>query len=264
MLTACHPFYSAEKRIVVFARLAEEKPLANRTPDPIGLVQDRRTTGSSLTTSRSMADDAQQRVTRAYDRLARIYDLYDTPMDWLGVRRRRRRLLGRAWGRALEIGIGTGRNLPLYPSGVGLTGIDISEGMLGRARHRARRHLFDVELQLADAQRLPFEDDSFDTVTATCVFCSVADPVQGLREAARVCSSEGRVLLLEHVRPRNRLLGWLADRLSPLTRRLLGPEINRRTEENVAAAGLEIVDILRGGVWREIEARPVGNSTGRS
>ena len=55
--------------------------------------------------------------------------------------------------------------------------------------------------------------------------------------------------------PRNRLLGWLADRLSPLTRRLFGPEINRRTEENVAAAGLEIVEIHRAGIWREIAAR---------
>lgn len=72
---------------------------------------------------------------------------------------------------------------------------------------------------------------------------------------ARVVKPDGQVLALEHVRPRNPLLGWLADRLSPVTRRLIGPEINRRTEENFAAAGLEIVDVRREGVWREIVAR---------
>lgn len=201
----------------------------------------------------------QGAVTRAYDRLARVYDIYDAPMDWLGgVHRRRRRMLGRARGEVLEVGIGTGRNIKLYRDDVQLTGIDISEGMLAQARRKLRRAERSVELREADVQELPFGSDSFDTVTATCVFCSVADPVRGLAEVARVCRPEGRVLLVEHVRPRNRLLGWIADRLSPLTRRLFGPEINRRTEENVAAAGLEILDVRRGGIWREIEARPPG------
>ncbi len=66
------------------------------------------------------------------------------------------------------------------------------------------------------------------------------------------------MLLLEHVRPRNRLLGWLADQATPIVRRLIGPEINRRTEDNIAAAGLDIVDIRRWGVWREVIAVPEG------
>ena len=113
-----------------------------------------------------------------------------------------------------------------------------------------------VLFEQADAEALPHPDQSFDTVTATCVFCSVADPIRGLREVRRVVKREGRVLLLEHVRPRNPILGKLFDLLSPITRRLIGPEINRRTEDNVRAAGLEIVDVRRHGVWREIEARP--------
>ncbi|MFU8839971.1 MAG: hypothetical protein ACNA8R_04535 [Nitriliruptoraceae bacterium] len=88
------------------------------------------------------------------------------------------------------------------------------------------------------------------------VTLDVADPVQGLRELARVAKPAGRVLLLEQVRPRNRPLGALADLVSPLARRLFGPEVNRRTERNVAVAGLEIVTVRREGVWREIEARP--------
>jgi ubiquinone/menaquinone biosynthesis C-methylase UbiE len=110
-------------------------------------------------------------------------------------------------------------------------------------------------LEQADVERLPFVDASFDTVTATCVFCSVEHPVRGLEEVRRVTKPSGQVLLLEHVRPRNPLLGRLSDLLSPLTRRF-GPEINRRTEENIRKAGLDIVSVRRDGVWREIVARP--------
>lgn len=199
-------------------------------------------------------ESEQAAVTRRYDRLAPVYDLFDWPMAFT-IRRRRRRLLSRASGKTLEVGVGTGRNLALYARGVDLTGIDVSARMLERAERSARRHGLNVELQVSDVQDLPFEDNSFDAVTATCVFCSVADPVAGLREAARVVKLDGQVLLLEHVRPRNWVLGWLADRLSPLVRRFVGPEINRRTEDNVTTAGLEIIDVAANGVWRQIVAR---------
>ena len=193
---------------------------------------------------------------RTYDRVAPIYDLYSGPMELLGGSRRRRRLLGRATGDVLEAGIGTGLNLAHYPRGVRVTGIDVSPRMLARARRRAQEVDLEVVLDVADVEDLPFDDDRFDTATATCVFCSVSDPVGGLRELARVAKPDGRVLLLEHVRPENRLLGMLADLASPVTRRLIGPELNRPTERNAEAAGLEIVSVRREGVWREIEARP--------
>ena len=202
------------------------------------------------------ARSAQEEVTARYDRIARFYDLFDKPMDLLGVRRRRRRLLRLARGRTLEVGVGTGRNLSLYPDDVDLTGIDVAQNMLVRARRVAERGDRGVRLELADVQDLPYADATFDTATATCVFCSVADPVLGLSEVARVVRPDGQVLLLEHVRPRNRLVGWLADRLNPVVSRLMGPEVNRRTEDNVIAAGLEIIDVRRWGVWREIIARP--------
>lgn len=128
----------------------------------------------------------QDEVTRRYDRNARFYDLLDKPMDLLGVGRRRTRLLGKARGQTLEVGVGTGRNLGLYPDGVDLTAIDVSANMLARARRMADRAGIDVTLREADVKDLPFGDDSFDTISATCVFCSVADPVAGLREIARV------------------------------------------------------------------------------
>lgn len=103
-------------------------------------------------------------------------------------------------------------------------------------------------------ERLPYPDGGFDTVTAACVFCSVGDPVRGLQETARVARPGGQVLLYEHVRPRNPVLGKITDLVSPLTRRLFGPELNRPTERNVETAGLRVPEIRRRGIWREIIA----------
>jgi len=194
-------------------------------------------------------------VARVYDRLAPLYDWLNAPMERLGGDARRARVIAGASGRVLEIGVGTGRNLPLYSAAADVTAVDISARMLRRAEERARRSRAPVRLQQADAEALPFPDGSFDTVTATCVFCSVNDPVRALREARRVVKPDGEVRLLEHVRPSNPLIGRLFDWLSPLTRRLIGPEINRRTEENVRASGLMIDAVRRDGIWREIVAR---------
>lgn len=202
------------------------------------------------------------RVARTYDRIAAVYDLLETPMDWFGGRRRRCRVLANAYGCVLEVGIGTGRNLALYPPGVRPTGIDISPKMLQRAQRQARRLRLDIPLEVADVEALPFGDATFDCVTATCVFCSVPDPIRGLREVARVCKPAGQVLLVEHVRPRIETLGRIFDWVSPLTKRLIGPEINRRTEDNVASAGLVIIDIRRHGIWREIRAQPGSRPAG--
>lgn len=197
----------------------------------------------------------QERVTRRYERVARLYDLWSAPMELFGMRIRRRRLLERARGRVLEAGVGTGRNLEHYPQGVEMIGIDVSPRMLERARRRVQALCHEVELRQADVQELPYQDGTFDTVVATCLFCSVPDPVRGLRELARVATPEGQVLLLEHVRPENPLIRRLADLVSPLSRRLCGCSLNRRTEDNARAAGLGLVEVRRDGIWREIVAR---------
>lgn len=191
-----------------------------------------------------------------YNRLARLYDLYTAPMEWFGGTKRRARLLARAHGRVLEVGVGTGLNLKYYSPDVDLVGVDIAERMLKVAQRRTRHLRRAARLDVADIHSLPFADATFDTVTATCVFCSVADPVAGLREVRRVIKPGGHALLLEHVRPEGRVLGWLADRLTPFIQWLFGPAINRRTEENIVRAGLRIDHVRRKGIWREIVATP--------
>ncbi len=116
--------------------------------------------------------------------------LYDPLMELpenLGLHRLRREALRGMQGQILELGMGTGRNIPLYPPGVEhLSGIDPDETMLRQARRRAGKVSFPVELLLASAEDLPFEEDSFDAVVGTLVFCTISDPRQALREVRRV------------------------------------------------------------------------------
>jgi ubiquinone/menaquinone biosynthesis C-methylase UbiE len=206
-----------------------------------------------------VADDnasEQAGVTRRYDRMASTYDLYDAPMELMGTKKRRRALVGKASGTVLEVGVGTGKNLRYYTAGTEVAGIDVSSQMVQRAERRLAALRMKANLVEADVQDLPFDDDTFDTAVGTCVFCSVVDPVQGLRELGRVVRPDGRILLLEHVRPTNKLLGRISDVASIFTRRIFGFRTNRRTEENVAAAYLEIIEVTRNGVWRQIVARP--------
>lgn len=154
--------------------------------------------------------------------------------------------------KVLEIGVGTGKNFPYYPPSMEVTAIDISPAMLERARQKAERDGINVPLELQDAQDLQFPEDSFDTVVATFVFCSVPDPVQGLREAARVLKPGGQFLVLEHVLSHKPILHSLMKLANPLAVRLSGANINRETVENVRHAGLSIVSVEH--LWADIVA----------
>jgi len=209
---------------------------------------------------------ATAKTAARYDRIAPIYDLMEVLMERT-AKGWRELLWAQAEGeRILEVGVGTGKNMPYYPKGPKITAIDLSTRMLQRARRRAEREGVEVELLQVDAQALDFPDKSFDTVVATFVFCSVPDPVLGLRELGRVTKREGRILLLEHMRPENRGLGRLFDLFNPLVVRLFGFNINRRTLENVRRAGLEIEtirDLSKGGIVKLIMARPSADREGK-
>jgi ubiquinone/menaquinone biosynthesis C-methylase UbiE len=194
-----------------------------------------------------------------YNRIAFIYDIMEAPLEFLRLASWREKLHSCIIGsRALEIGVGTGKNLPYYPPGVKISAIDFSRRMLSRAREKALQNNLKVEFLEMDAQQLAFPDDYFDTVFATFVFCSVPDPVIGLKELRRVCKPEGRLLLLEHMRPANPVIGFLFDLLNPLVVRMTGANINRKTIDNVKSAGwqVKIDQKLSSDIVRWIEAKP--------
>jgi ubiquinone/menaquinone biosynthesis C-methylase UbiE len=197
-------------------------------------------------------------LTRArYQRISSFYD----PMEGLAESRYepwRERIWSMVKGpKVLEAGVGTGKNMTYYPQGMEITAIDLTPGMLGRAQRRAEALNVDVDLQLGDVQRLPYPDNFFDTVIATFLFCSVPDPVLGLQELRRVVKPDGQVLLLEHMRSPNPILGALMDVVNPMMVRMTGANINRRTVENVRRSGLhldQVEDLAMGGIFKLIVA----------
>lgn len=186
-----------------------------------------------------------------YDRNAAVYDKVLSPVEKT-LSKWRKRLLKDANGKTLEIGIGTGKSLSDYPKGVSITGIDSSENMLKYARKRANGYNNIEELLIMDAEDLRFPDNTFDTVVSSCVFCSINNPVKALKEIKRVCKSTGTVYLLEHVRSNKKVIGKIMDILNPISFKLYGDNINRRTYDNLIKAGFEASQIEIEKVWWDI------------
>lgn len=211
-------------------------------------------------------EEATEHTRSRYDTAAPVYDFMEWPVErWL-FRAWRETLWADVEGEVLEIGVGTGKNVPYYPDDTHVTAIDLSTEMLKRARRVAGSHPGkDVTLREMDAHALDFQDDTFDDVVATFVFCSVPDPKQGLREAFRVTKPGGRLHLLEHMRASAPWLARIMDALDGPVHWLTGVHIARETVEYVRAAGWafdEVTSLSWADVFRRIQAHKPGDEPG--
>jgi ubiquinone/menaquinone biosynthesis C-methylase UbiE len=199
-----------------------------------------------------------QEISRKYDRFARWYDWVEGVPDVLGVRRLRGRLLQRASGKVLEVAAGTGKNLSYYSRDSQVIALDLSKEMLNVARERAAKLSLHASFLVADAEALPFSEQSFDTVVSSLSTCTFPGPVAALEEMKRVCRSGGKVLLLEHGRSDREWLGRWQDRHADQFAKLLGCHWNREPLNLVREAGLRVDGANRDcvGIFHQIEASP--------
>ncbi len=171
--------------------------------------------------------------------------LYD-PLVWAGersgLRSERKALLSHARGRTLEIGAGTGLNMPHYPEDLNeLLLAEPEPAMRARLEKRSSREHRQAQLIDAPAERLPFADETVDTVVSTLVLCTVEAPGPALGEIARVLRPDGQLLFIEHVRSGSAILAWLQDRLAgPWRLFAQGCRCNRATAELILACGLDL------------------------
>jgi|Deesub1362A_J573_1020465.scaffolds.fasta_scaffold02125_9 ubiquinone/menaquinone biosynthesis C-methylase UbiE len=197
-------------------------------------------------------------VKSKYDRVAPFYDFYELFAEILFFKRWRKLAVSKLKGsKVLEVGAGTGKNFPYYPRDLKALATDISEKMIERAEKRAAKLNLPIKLEKMDAQRLLLKENSFDSALSTFVFCSVPDPVKGLKEIKRVLKKDGVAVFLEHVRPSG-FLGKIFDFLNPFIYRATGVNINRDTVRNIQKAGFKIVEDrnLLLGIFKLITAKP--------
>lgn len=183
----------------------------------------------------------------AYDRYLLPY-LIDCACGMKAVQRERAALIPRASGRVLEVGIGTGRNLPFYDrTRLGsLCGLDPAAQMHRLARRRAAQAQLEVELLDLPAEKIPADDGSFDTVVSTFTLCTISDAAQALREMRRVLKPGGHLLFCEHgLAPDQSVRRW-QHRLTPLWKPLAGGcHLDRDIAGLLEAGGFRVVDMQR-------------------
>lgn len=183
-------------------------------------------------------------ISEKYNGCARWYDLVGK--------------LSRASGKVLEIAAGTGKNFAHYPAGCQITAVDLSEGMLAVARQRADELSLTINFALMNAQNLGFPNACFDAVVSSLSTCTFPDPVTALKEMARVCRPDGKILLLEHGRSDREWLGRFQDRYADQFAKPVGCHWNRELLALAKSARFKIIGSRRNffGIFHQIEAQP--------
>ena len=204
------------------------------------------------------------KIKKRYDRIAPIYDSLELLMekgkmgDWRqDLWQKIKNKIDEDGMRLLEAGVGSGKNIEYYPDDLEIFAIDFSPKMLNQAEEKAKKYNKEVNLLEMDIQNLDFEDNYFDLIVTSCVFCSVPNPVKGLKELKRVLKEDGRIIMLEHMRSQNELVGKFMDWFNWISLYTWGANINRKTIENIKKSGLELVEVnnLMSDIVKEIELK---------
>jgi ubiquinone/menaquinone biosynthesis C-methylase UbiE len=185
----------------------------------------------------------QAEITRAkWDKLAPRFDT----MASIGAEKRwkpfKTKLFSHMQGKILFLALGTGLDIPAWPKGQDITAIDISPGMLAEAQERIAAYEGTLTAQVMDVHEMPFEEGSFDQVYTSCTFCSVPDPVAGLKALYRVLKPGGELLMFEHTGSKLYPFRGMMDFMTILSEKV-GPSMNRDTVNNVRAAGFAITEV---------------------
>lgn len=173
-----------------------------------------------------------------------IYDLAMKPLEKGKFRKIRTELIHKASGRVLEIGAGTGINFPLYQNVEHVDAIEPNPTMVEKSKARRKRATVSIQLHGQTAEELDFDDDTFDTVIATLVFCTIPDPMKALKEIQRVCKPGGTVLFFEHVKMKQPFMGQLQELLNPFWKKICdGCHLNRDTLGLVKASEFQVTKV---------------------
>jgi ubiquinone/menaquinone biosynthesis C-methylase UbiE len=207
-------------------------------------------------------DDRTKQVRAYYEKTAPSYETWVAVFERAMLGDGRRWVCGQAHGNVLEIGVGSGRNLPFYPAGARLIGIDLSPAMLEIARGRAAQLGLVADLSLGDAQGLPFADSAFDSVVCTLSLCAIPDERRAIAEVHRVLRPGGKFLVLEHVRSPIGIVRMGQRLLDPLMTRMACDSLLRDPLDHLGEAGFQVERCERtkfGIVERLVARKPMGD-----
>jgi len=184
-----------------------------------------------------------QKIKKRYDRFSYLYDFLETIFENRLFNKWRKSIITELEGNILEIGVGTGKNLPFYTNRARVTAIDFSPKMLIRAKKKLKKlGKTNIKLIEMDVEDLKFSSNAFDYVITTFVWCSVPNPIKGLKEVKRVLKPGEKAIFLEHVLSKNKLIALWEHIHNPITKLLFGFNVNRNTLNNIEKAGFRVIE----------------------